>query len=139
MDFYDLKHKYKVLDKAETLYYNLKYGISNFWYFGKVIWRFRTWDYCFFLDVVVSMTTKMADDFEKYSNGDRGERITKQLRTVAFLCERLREDDYIGNAGWNPELHFTKKKRIFDHADYMAKQDIEYLGKTLKHLQTWWE
>lgn len=140
MTFFDLKRKYKILDKAETLYYNLKHGVSNFWHFGKVIWRFRSWDYFYLLDVIEALTSRMAYEYEsdaiQYS---RSRRTARELKKVAFLCRRLSADEYIENAGYDPNLPDHKRRRIFDHADYMAKQDIEYLGRTLRSIRSWWE
>jgi len=140
MSFYTLKKKYKTVDKIESLYYNFKYGIDNFVYFGKAIWKFRTWDYSFFLMVIIKMAKKMAHDFENQSNqSSRGRKITRQLKSLAFLCERLYNDGYFDAAGYRPGMSSAKIKRVFAHGDYMAKQDIEYIGKILKDVRTWWE
>lgn len=129
-----------MLDKAETLYYNLKYGIQNFRHFRKVIWRFRSWDYCFLLDVLATIATHMAHDYEtEVIQSSRSRRTARELRKIAFLCKRIGDDDYIENAGWDRNLPDAKRRRIFKHADYMAKQDIEYLGKTFRSIRSWWE
>jgi len=58
--------------------------------------------------------------------------------------KRLQEDDYSENAGYDEKswtrLSRKEARRVIDHAENMAVQDQQYLGKLLaKHLRSWWD
>lgn len=68
--------------------YELIQGLKNFWYFRKVIWRYRWYDYSFTDDVVERAYQNMAENWHKnhYVGGDKDE---KELKVIVAWFEKM--------------------------------------------------
>lgn len=70
--------------------YDLIQGIKNFWFFRKVVWRYRWYDYSF-TDAVVEQAYKgMSENWHKnhYVGGDKDE---KELKIIVALFDRMKD------------------------------------------------
>lgn len=133
-----------LFDRLETTYYRLKYGLFNFYLLGPVIWSFRTWDYAYFLNVMITMLEQMERHHRDYGACVDHHRTAKQIRTAKILCQRIRNGNYATLAGYDRyqfwRLSKRKRRHIIEHESYLAKQDLEYLGQVFKkHLRSWWD
>lgn len=135
--------------KWRTIIPNLRYfiydvieGSQNIKTFWLAVWRFRAFDYVGLLSLMECAARQMRDLHRDHGNTLGRERIAQQLTVVAELCRRLREDDYLENAGyrdrrkWNTDQN---KSFIVKHAQAMAKNDALYLGHMLRKVQHWWD
>ena len=135
-----------------TCWYNIKYGIPNFWRWRKIIWNDRDWDQHFLYEVMEFKLRNMADLHRNYGHGVYAERYAKQMETCAALLKRIKEDEYHDNAFihhdrkygelemWgtptdNPELtlcNFNRKK-ICNTNDY--EQEEKDSRRLYKHVE----
>lgn len=134
-----------LFDRLETAYYRLKYGVINLYTLGPAIWTFRAWDSFYFLEVIIAMLEQMEIQHAKYAiQSNRQRRIVKQIRLAKALCKRAYADDYPKLAGYDSDNYKSfsnyKRRNLWKHEDYLAQQDMEYLGRIFKkHLRSWWD
>lgn len=134
---------YRLLDRTETLYYNLKYGFQNLWKWRKIVWNDRDWDWMYLSAVMRFKLRRMADGCEKYSYHLHKERDIKQMRIVAELLRRMNGDySYYKNAdarvGGNRDLQIKGEFLWSKHIQMQEEQDDEYLSKMIKKMRNWW-
>lgn len=72
----------------------LKYFFRNVWFFRKNLFEYRPWDYYGVLSIMESSFQDMSTSNSKYSYHTNKDKIAKDLKVMAELCKRLREDDY---------------------------------------------
>lgn len=72
----------------------IPYGIENLWKFFYVVWNYRTWDFSFFLRVVILMLKMMEYNFKKYGHHVDSERDAQKMRIARLLLERVVADEY---------------------------------------------
>lgn len=72
--------------------YDLKYGILNFWKFRKEIWRFRSWDYGFNVDLFARSIELTCDTIE--NNGmeipETKDPKVKQMKRFIWLAQNYK-------------------------------------------------
>jgi hypothetical protein len=125
-------------------WYTAYYGICSLFAFFKAVWRFNTCDFAGLL-VLIETATRLMRDHHRY-NGVTVDapKVARQLTVVSELCRRLREDNYLQNAGygdgeaWSRMTEF-RRKQVAKHACKMQQQDADYLGKMFKSVNTWWD
>lgn len=117
--------------------------LRNIRLFADAVWHFDTCDYAPLLRLIHVATKEMARLYKEHGMVVGSERTARQLTVVAELCRRLEADDHFTQAGYKhetwPALSDFERKRISDHAEYMVKQDVEYLAKTMKDIRCWWQ
>lgn len=74
-------------------------GFKNFWYFRKVIWRYRDFDYKYSVDILVKSLEKLADGIEKRSVIKVHKEIVYDIRR---FCELLKKEEY--ESDWYDEV-----------------------------------
>jgi len=119
-------------------------GLRNCWRFRSVVWHFDTCDYAPLMDMLSTAARLMATHHQKHGKVTSSERSAKQLLIVSELCRRLEADDYPELAGYEhaayPQWSSRRRTYVWQHAEYLAQQDIDYLGRMLKkHLRGWWD
>jgi hypothetical protein len=147
--------------------YNIIQGIKNLIYWFPVIWCDRDWDYNYIIVLLYHKFRRMEKFYrgdKVYSANSL--KTAKQLSVVKNLCKRLSNSNYLENAmychdkkyeeydfefeslgnGWSklipdPNIQRSKSfRKCGNHADYMEKQDLDYLFKYMrKHIQKWWD
>ena len=65
---FDIKKLEKIVrrNKVKIFFKSLYYSLRNFWSFRKEIWRYRTWDYRYNLNLFARSIELTADAIEKY-------------------------------------------------------------------------
>lgn len=120
-------------------WYGLRQGLSNFWRFRKSVYHFNASDYSYLLWLMADATQEMSRHHREDGVAADRDKMARQLLVVTELCKRLREGNYFMMAGYRRGLTSAQASRVFAHSDYMAKQDVEYLGKMLRHMRSWWD
>lgn len=73
----------------------IKYGIQNLWYWRKVIWNDRDWDYYFLSKMIVHKMKRMDKHFLEYSNHVNREKDVRKMRCFYKRLERAMNNDYM--------------------------------------------
>lgn len=110
---------FKIIDKMQTLWYNIKYGIENLIRWFPVIWKDRNWDYYYFFKI---LEKKLGLLEETHTDGIYigWQPVAKKLKIAKNLCKRLAEENY--------------------KSEYMQKQDIDLLCNIInKEVFKWWD
>lgn len=134
---------YRLLDRSETLYYNLKYGLHNLWIWLPIVWKDRDWDWVYLDRMMRFKLLRMAEGCAKYSYHSGKEKDVRQMRVVAELLRRMDDQPYYDNA--DARVNGDRRLRVKGESPWVRhicgqeKQDDELLGKMLsKHMRGWW-
>ena len=155
-----------MINKIESFYLNLKYGIKNTIKWFTIIWNLRYWDYSYIYQILRFYLENMEYHMKNYNMMRHPEKVTKNITIAKNLAKRLEEGNYTSNAiipiekkygMTEPEFikidSMTYKfvncrslseeeamQRAYIHSDYMEKQDREMLFNILnKHINSWWD
>lgn len=96
--------------------------------FASAVWHFDTCDYAPTLRLMAIAFREMSKHHTEHPIIMDSKRVARQTMVASELCRRIESDDYGA----------LTKPRDYEHAEYLVKQDIEYLGKTLKYIRHWW-
>ena len=133
---------WRILDRTETKYYNLKYGIQNLWMWLPVIWKDRDWDWDYLTEIMRFKIGRMADKCEKYSYHLHKDKDVKQMRTVSELLRRMHEEPYYDNAdarvGGDRDIRIKGKSVWAQHIQMQENQDMAYFLKMMSKMRCWW-
>lgn len=113
------------------------FRVRNCLMFATALWHWDWIDYAptlRLMDIAFRHISRMQADHGHLVSSDK---TSKQTLIVAELCRRLEQDDYETLAGYDAESGNHKRGWV-EHSNYLAKQDIEYLGRTLRHVRHWW-
>lgn len=144
----------KLYDWAESRYYNTLYGIRNCVQYFPVVWRDRDWDYSSMMVLWEFKFKRMLDCFGacEYHAIHAGKKHRRRLTAAKECCRRLAGDDYnkvnpyytewyrvyTGHPGPTGDERSAAVKRLYDHEEYLHKQDREYLMKLVtKYIYHW--
>ncbi len=117
-------------------YYHRVYRIC---YWLPTLWRSHWWDHVFLLEMLERKLQYDAKRYRKYGIACGADKRARQMQMAAFLCKRIREDDYktpwdkeaeehiqqfmqhmtktrekIGNQIWCTSKGFAPEKRLED-------------------------
>ena len=143
--------------------------IENVWWFRKQLWKFRTWDYMYNLQMFVRSLEKTANFLESgHALAEGADKAAADIRKFIHLIE-VSEDPYteaekitgldflklhqdaIKNADgevvwfvWGPEENWTPEQREYDRYSKIVKQLEERSWKNAWKLisrkgQHWWD
>ena len=92
------------IDNIETIYYNIKNGISNLIRWFPVVWKDRDWDHTYIYDV---LHFKLKNTEHCIRNGShvKSDKDADRIKICVNLLGRLIKDDYYDNV----YKHFDKK------------------------------
>jgi len=144
LDKNDFFRTYKLVDKFENFLKSVKYGIRNLKHLP-VIWRFRTWDYTYLLQVMGSLTYDMGLYHKKHGNLQGSEEMAKDLFRFSELCARITEDNYYEEAGWSDDWRIwdniptEEQKQIFQMARENYKKDIGEVTQIFSRIDSFWD
>jgi len=114
---------------------NVLTSIKNLFVWSKVIWNDRWWDHYFFFVLLHKKLSIMEKNFRKNGVHLFAEKDADKMKKCVLVLERLIKNEY-------DEMASTKNslKERCDHAEYLEKQDINYLFNILrKNILTWWD
>lgn len=151
----------------ENLYYNIKWGLWAFWKYHKIVWKTRTWDYAYVLEMMKFQLVLLQDNIKRNSHSEK--QCQDLARVIELLTNQI-EDNYIERAGGltkrevrfeeisiNSELMYkmeddrTKEEREKDaeiilRADALEKKEWSELWETIKSgngigdgMHSWWD
>lgn len=116
-------------------YYDVKGGIRNLWKYRKVVWDISDADYSSLLSVMEAVSRDIAHHLEVHNITVDAPKRARQLRVVACLCSRLREDDYFHTHFYNAYFH---KAKLLSRSRDAYTRDLNYLRHMLRYLPFWW-
>lgn len=121
----------------KTLYYNLKYGITNLFLYFKIIWNDRQWDHAYLEELTLFkyklMYKRMCskNNIVDWSVYDQV-KSKKALKICINILERRKNDFYTEIWDYsNKSLHLTNQ---IEHRDW----DI-YCKLIQQHQRSWWD
>ena len=144
---------------------DIRTGIYNFWFFRKVIWDFRWWDYTFNLELFsksLKLTSKMIQ--EKGTHEDSTKKVF-EINRVIELIDKVQSADFIEQAEReigheiDTDRKFEKipgknsyrmiksrnhnavlERKVFELSDKLEKENWELIWKKLNNeMQNWWD
>lgn len=124
--------QYYIWDVPRGWYYNIKWLLSNFWRFKKILWNYRTWDFYHNAMLMSKSLEWLADDIEKGMEVDESrEKKVLAIRELSFLFKYLVDDSDFGTDN-DPKIWDGHKMLI--STEELAKIQIERLNKTLDRI-----
>lgn len=116
---------------------DLIWGVRNVMRWIPVIWFDADWDYAYLLDIMAYKFRRMAEWHERAQIIADWEKVARQCRTCAVLCERMSAGNYSGNAA-SGFVYGTKAWGM--EINHVQQQDREMLGRIIgKYLDHWWD
>lgn len=77
---------------------NILTGLYNFWYFRKVVWNFRWWDYTYNLRLFQESLKYTARELELKGTHGSAKEDAADIRNVIHLLEKVKSDKFIEDA-----------------------------------------
>jgi len=94
----DLEHTYRyTIDKLESWFYTVKYGIENLINWFPVIWQDRNWDYYFIYIILQKKLKLMEHQIRHFGHHTRAKEDANNIRICVNLLDRLIKDEYYEN------------------------------------------
>jgi biotin operon repressor len=132
----------KTLSRHQTWWYktyeffrrDLPYFLENIWFFRKELYKFRSWDYSYNLEMFRRSLEKTVNTIEFHGNEIDTSRLKKveKIKRSIQLLNNIRTDDYINqaenelgkikNSDWlwtdkeDTEEEKTHNRKVFDRA-----------------------
>ena len=144
---FEVRYQY---NSVMSFFRSISTGIKNFWYWRKVIWHNRWWDYSFFVTIIETQLQYMHDYWDKSMNVN-SEEDKAEIKEVLDLIHEIQDLE----VNWEtPEdekridpMYEELGKKIFSvtekHHTYEEFKDgetkeISYTTKTA-NLRRWWD
>lgn len=122
-----------------NLYLNLKYGIKNIFIFGKVIWRFRPWDYSYILSLIEVSAKYSGESIKKYGITTTTDEVSSELLELSNLAKRIAADDYLEEAGYKQGLNNIELGFVSMKAQELENKDINRFSELWLKVHHWWD
>ena len=115
---------------------NLKLSLQSVWFFRKVIWDYRPWDFGYTMKVWEKTLEAQQKDFEKGHIGNH-EKYEFDIKMARCLLNRMIKEDYYDLAKGEFCLGRTRDWAL--QSDKLRQQDLELFCDLLKrHSKKWW-
>ena len=137
-------------------------GISNLWYYRKVIWQDRWWDHAFMVEIVERTLARHYDGLAdpKRAIAEHTPKELRKLKTAHLLAKRLVDCVHCDKAGhdlieakygkhtidkfFDRSLQTKEEMRAWErwaiHSNDLEKQDWNMLWDLIKKYgQHWWD
>jgi len=85
---FNLEYKYK---QIRSFIHSIRNGIRNVFYFFPVIWKYRWWDFEFFLDIIEHTLKDYTNHYGKDSHFLGDEFVRKRACVLLKMLEKYRE------------------------------------------------
>lgn len=143
---------------------NIATGLYNFWFFRKVIWNFRWYDYSYNLDLFQRSIQYTCLETETKGTHKSLEESVHDMRRVIWLLEKVRSDEFITEAecivgyelkgcdckplenGKGYELvdavgtDKVKSKKVIDLARKLEEENWQEIWKIIdRKMRNWWD
>jgi hypothetical protein len=80
--------------RLKDLYYNIKRGVKNVWYYIPIVWDNNNWDHGYCLRLYTSSLKRLHDTLVREDFVVRTEHELRKLKSVIELLERYEKDEY---------------------------------------------
>ena len=143
---------------------DIRTGIYNFWFFRKVIWDFRWWDYTFNLELFSKSLEYSAIETAKKGNHEGSLENSLNMWKVVDLIEQVKTDVFIDESerqigyklkGFDLEpiegtdsfrlvdqegTDKEKSRQVCELSQKLEKENWELIWKKLNdEMQNWWD
>lgn len=92
----EVKWYEKIIFKLEKIFdffrYDIPYGFKNLIIFFKVIWRFRTWDFAYDLEIFKKILEVRLKDNEKFDIHTDSSEVQKLLKDMITEIDKIQDD-----------------------------------------------
>lgn len=134
---------------------------TNLIYFFKVVYNYRDFDYTYNFDLFIHSLERTADAIDKRKIIQSHKEHADSIKNFIRLYKKLRDDDYIEEAGCNwdninfkftpitnsdcfamsKESTYTKEEmeKFHEDADILRSKDFEEMINEFKKYQRWWD
>lgn len=95
----DIKVKWyeKIIFKFEKIFdffsYDIPHGVKNLIIFFKVIWKFRTWDFAYDLEIFKKILEVRLKDNEKFDIHTDSSEVQKLLKDMITEIDKIQDDE----------------------------------------------
>lgn len=89
------------------------------------------------LRLMQKSSREMSKHMKEHAMVKGAEKTSRQLLVFSELCRRLADDDV-----YYEEPYFkdrSEKRRHYLQVKYRYNYDIQYMGRMLKHMPSWWD
>ena len=133
-------------------------GIYNLWYFRKVIWNFRWWDYVHNIELLQKSFEYSAKHTRRHGCSENHEQTADEMELFVELLDKVRTANFINQAekivGYelkNWEIidgklikslsdARSKEREVLDMANKLETDNWNNIWQLAKmHMQTWWD
>lgn len=112
------------------MYWNIRNGLIAVRYWLPVIWRWRSWDWEYSLEVFIHSLRALDKAISKGPHLSR-EKDSRRLRETIELLDRIRKDEFISTTIDNtPMIEIHRKRDTY----YWNRLNI----LLSKHMKGWW-
>lgn len=98
---------------------NILTGIYNLWYFRKVVWNFRWWDYTYNLRLFQESLKYTARELETKGCHGSAKEDAADIRNVIVLLEKVKTDKFVEEA--EQQIGYELKGFDFEEAELNGK------------------
>ena len=78
----------------KDIYYSIKRGIKNLWFYIPIIWDNNDWDHGYCLDLYIQSLKRLNIVLETDEIHVRSKHDTRKLKATIYLLERYTKEDY---------------------------------------------
>lgn len=127
----------------------------NLWMFRKCLWNYRSWDYSGMMNFMITSAKDMSEVQEKYGHHVGHLKTAKELKVLAHVLERVRDDSYTedkveftGEGGlWCRSLvnktntlpSYRNPRQFYKLTGQQRKDDLSLACKLMERkLLSWW-
>lgn len=104
-----------IIDKIDSWYYDVKYGIENIIKWVPVIWKDRNWDNYYIYVIFRHKLNLMEKQIREYGHHLHNERDADNIKVCVNLLDRLIADDYM-------EMAFKRHNEKWGSADMIFSE-----------------
>lgn len=108
----------------------ISWFLGNVWAYRKILWHDRDWDWVFLVSLMQIKFRRMGRHLAAYGITVDKDRMARECRVAAALCQRLIDDEYLQHP-------ITRASML--KADARRKADLDYLTHLIRRkLFCWW-
>lgn len=90
-------YRTKISDRWNWWWYDIKYGVKNIFAYLPIIWRDRSWDYIWLMELIDKKLEGLEEQKSKYSYELGAEKKVEEIHRTRLAIKRILEDKYYDN------------------------------------------
>ena len=140
----------------KTFLSNIRWFLSNLWFYRKILWNTRNFDHAYCTDIFLKSLERLRDGIKHYNNHVNYKTDLKNINKTIRMIKRKTSDSmfdiaqrkYPTNTNLIFALDFTKEHReqlkiYYDEVTRLEKlidkKIIKLLTNPQSGLETWWD